>query len=197
MTVEIFKNFLSKNDAEDLVKGAEIFLEEPEGRYGFFEDMRPRIAVPKEKYSLSQVDPRALDEDSKKADILICDSLYRIREKVANFYNVELNSYDGGLAKLMTGAKNGLHADMYRLDGSPWNDESGREDEKPYSALLYLSDYGTDFTGGEIIFPKQGLTIYPEKGMLVFFRGDLDHPHEVKEILSGSRYAIVTFLGKE
>jgi hypothetical protein len=82
------------------------------------------------------------------------------------------------------------------LDGSSWNDGSGREDELEYSALLYLSDYGTDFTGGEIIFPKQNLTIYPTKGMLVFFRGDLEHPHEVNTIISGNRYAIVTFFGK-
>jgi hypothetical protein len=196
MTVEIFKNFVSKKYAEELILGADVFLKKPEGREGFFEDMVPRTAISKKNYKKTHGDPRAVSEKNKISDMLIHDSLYKIKNCLESFYSTPLNNYEGGLVKLVTGAKNGLHSDMYMLDGSSWNDGSGREDELEYSALLYLSDYGIDFTGGKIIFPKQDLTIYPEKGTLVFFRGDLDHPHEVEEIVGGNRYAIVTFFGK-
>jgi hypothetical protein len=196
MTVEIFKNFVSKKYAEELILGADVFLKKPEGREGFFEDMVPRTAISKKNYKKTHGDPRAVSEKNKISDMLIHDSLYKIKNCLESFYSMTLNNYEGGLVKLVTGAKNGLHSDMYMLDGSSWNDGSGREDELEYSALLYLSDYGIDFTGGKITFPKQDLTIYPEKGTLVFFRGDLDHPHEVEEIVGGNRYAIVTFFGK-
>jgi hypothetical protein len=196
MTVEIFKNFVSRKYAEELVVGADVFLKKPEGREGFFEDMVPRTAISKQNYKKAQKDHRILNKKNQITDMLIHDSLYKIKSQLESFYGIPLNKYEGGLVKLVTGAKNGLHSDMYMLDGSSWNDGSGREDELEYSALLYLSDYDIDFTGGKITFPKQNLTIYPEKGMLVFFRGDLDHPHEVEEIVGGNRYAIVTFFGK-
>lgn len=84
---------------------------------------------------------------------------------------------------------------MYQIDGSKWEDGSGRESELDYSALLYLSDFEKDFAGGEIIFPQQDLTIKPECGMLIFFRGDLEHLHKVSRVTSGERHSIVAFLG--
>jgi hypothetical protein len=196
MTVQIIENFVSENYANDVVSGASYFLEKPKNREGFFEDPRLRPAIPKEEYHQHTPDDRAIDEKSKKTDMLISDVLYITKQKLENFYGFSLNNYEGGLVKLVTGAKNGLHSDMYMLDGSSWNDGSGREDELEYSALLYLSDYGNDFTGGDIIFPKQDLKILPKKGMLVFFRGDLEHPHEVSEITGGSRHAMIMFFGK-
>ena len=196
MTVQVVKNFISIKDAEDLVRGSDVFLRKPEGREGFFEDPHQRSAFPREKYEPDNADPRAIDEKSKVTDMLISDFLYKAQQKLEEFYNVPLPKYQGGVVKLVTGAKNGLHSDMYMLDGSKWNDGTGREDELEYSALLYLSDYNVDFTGGEISFPKQDMTILPEKGMLVFFRGDLDHPHEVSIITGGSRYAIIMFFGR-
>ena len=196
MTVQIIENFVSENYANDVVSGASYFLEKPNSREGFFEDPRLRPAIPKEEYYQHTPDDRVVDEKSKKTDMLISDVLYITKQKLENFYGFSLNNYEGGLVKLVTGAKNGLHSDMYMLDGSSWNDGSGREDELEYSALLYLSDYGNDFTGGDIIFPKQDLKILPKKGMLVFFRGDLEHPHEVSEITGGSRHAMIMFFGK-
>jgi hypothetical protein len=196
MTVQIIENFISEDYANDIVAGASIFLEKPKNREGFFEDPKQRRAIPKEEYHLHTPDERAVDEINKKTDMLISDVLYITKQKLESFYKFPLNNYEGGLVKLVTGAKNGLHSDMYMLDGSSWNDGSGREDELEYSALLYLSDYGSDFTGGDIIFPKQEITIFPKKGMLVFFRGDLEHPHEVSVITGGSRYAMIMFFGK-
>ena len=196
MTVEILDNFVSKEYADNIVKGSSVFLSKAEGRKGFFEDNKQRVAVSQKEYFSIQPDSRIVDEKNKVADILICDALYSVKEKLENFYGFALNKYEGGLVKLVAGAKNGLHSDMYMLDGSRWNDGSGREDELEYSALLYLSEYNTDFTGGEITFPKQNITLFPKKGTLVFFRGDLDHIHEVKKIKKGSRYALIMFFGK-
>jgi hypothetical protein len=66
-----------------------------------------------------------------------------------------------------------------------------------YSALLYLTD---DYEGGEIWFyddnsgtPESGTAYKPTKGTLVYFKGDENHPHEVKDVISGERSNLILF----
>jgi predicted 2-oxoglutarate/Fe(II)-dependent dioxygenase YbiX len=58
------------------------------------------------------------------------------------------------------------------------------------SALLYLND---GYTGGELHFMNESISFKPKPGSLIFFQGDADKPHKVKEVLSGNRYNIVSF----
>lgn len=79
------------------------------------------------------------------------------------------------------------HADRENPDGSPhpfpWRD---------YAAITFLNN---DFTGGELYFPKlDNLTITPQPGMSIIFPGDLAHLHGVKEVRSGVRYTLASFL---
>ena len=196
MSVNIVENFVSKSYAQKIIDLSDVFLKEiGYSRPGYFEDPNPKRAISKENY----VDPPNVNfktEDDRMYDMLLCNAIYITKKHLENFYQKELTRYEGSLVKTTSGAQNGLHADMYKLDGTSWNDGSGREDELGYSALLYFSDYETDFLGGEVVFPQHNLKIFPKIGTLVFFRGDLDHLHEVKKIKSGSRYAMIMFFGE-
>lgn len=134
-----------------------------------------------------------MDAD-RSPEILAAVALARMN--VEQHFDVIIDRHQAMLVRLEEGAFNGLHSDMYNLDGSDWDDETKRKDELEYSAILYLSEYGVDFTGGELVFPQHDLKVQPKIGDLVFFRGDLDHTHKVRHILSGERYAVVMFFGK-
>lgn len=196
MPVNVVQSFVSEDYAEKIILGSDVFLEKIIDRLGYYEDTHQRVATPKENYTQHQKDPRAISDEHLVSDMLLCDSLYITKTHLEKFYGKELNKYEGGLVKTTEGAHNGLHSDMYRLDGSPWNDGTGREDELEYSALLYFSDYEKDFLGGQLVFPQHNLILSPKVGTLVFFRGDLDHAHEVTRIESGQRYAMIMFFGE-
>ena len=193
MSVQIFQKFINDEYLNEIVlKSKDLLKKAP--RPGYFETRNRYLPTPFNKQDLNSKYYSFLDNsDKKRAGSLICNALFLAQLEVEKFYNIKINDCQGGVVKLTEGAQNKLHSDMYKLDGSQWDDGSGREDEYEYSALLYLSTYNKDFFGGEIIFPQHDLTIFPEKGTLVFFRGDLDHIHEVKEITSGERYAMIMF----
>jgi hypothetical protein len=56
-----------------------------------------------------------------------------------------------------------------------------------YTIIIYLDTYIEDFTGGEFHFYNR--TIYPRKGMLLFFTAD--ELHKVSLLKSGRRRAVV------
>jgi hypothetical protein len=90
---------------------------------------------------------------------------------------------------MLPGSLNDIHMDNHH------EDENGiihvREKYiSNKSGLLYLND---EYQGGELVFPKQGISIKPEAGSLIFFEGDYIKPHGVNQIVSGSRYNLVTF----
>ena len=199
MTVQVIDNFLSADTVEQIKSLYAHKLVKVDSRPGFYEDLSSRTVrrpIPLDRkdeieYSGDET------EDEKQGIALINNAMFLVKEKIENFYECgKLSASEGGLVMLTEGAVNGMHSDMYNLDGSKWEDGSGREDELEYSALVYLSDYATDFQGGTIYFPKQELEVAPTKGLLIFFKGDLDHVHEVNEVTGGERYAIVMFFGK-
>lgn len=194
MTVTIVKNFISEDIAKEIISLSRNTLRAVDSRPGFYEDPHKRSFLPEDAAYKENVES-GQDEDSARAGAKISSMLYKIKQFLEESSGTSLPNGEGGLARLTEGAFNGLHSDMYQIDGSKWEDGSGRESELDYSALLYLSDFEKDFTGGEIIFPQQDLTIKPECGMLIFFRGDLEHLHKVSRVTSGERHSIVAFLG--
>ena len=56
-----------------------------------------------------------------------------------------------------------------------------------YTIIIYLDTYREDFTGGEFHFYNR--TIYPRRGMLLFFTAD--ELHKVSLLKSGRRRAVV------
>jgi len=56
------------------------------------------------------------------------------------------------------------------------------------SAVAYLND---DYVGGELIFPRFGLTIKPDVGDLVVFPSTFIYEHSSEPIIEGTKYSIV------
>jgi hypothetical protein len=54
-----------------------------------------------------------------------------------------------------------------------------------FSLVAYIND---DYEGGEISFPNQNVTIKPKAGSLIMFPSQEPFLHEVKPIISGTRY---------
>lgn len=58
------------------------------------------------------------------------------------------------------------------------------------SILLYLNDA---YTGGEIMFPNFGLKFKPTRGLMVAFPSDARFLHAARPVVSGVRYALVSW----
>jgi Rps23 Pro-64 3,4-dihydroxylase Tpa1-like proline 4-hydroxylase len=125
------------------------------------------------------------------------ESVYKnVHSYAEQFFNLELDLVNCTYQSMSKGAKNELHADSVKLDGSTWRDD-GVPEELEFSALLYLNNHSIDFSGGLLKFHLQNLAIEPKKGQLVVFKGDIDHIHEVTEVLSGERKNLVFFYSRK
>lgn len=70
-----------------------------------------------------------------------------------------------------------------------WSQLEGRN----ISLLLYLSK-PSEYTGGRLWFPEQGILVQPELGMAVVFPSDRRFTHAAQEITSGTRYHVIAWL---
>uniref|UniRef100_A0A665V9D1 Fe2OG dioxygenase domain-containing protein n=1 Tax=Echeneis naucrates TaxID=173247 RepID=A0A665V9D1_ECHNA len=61
-----------------------------------------------------------------------------------------------------------------------------------YTSLLYLSDYGSDFSGGRFVFMDSNgnQTVEPRTGRVSFFSSGSENLHRVEKVTWGTRYAI-------
>lgn len=124
------------------------------------------------------------------------DLYVSVRIQMEKYFNLELDLVNCSYQELTKGGDNPLHADSTKLDGTPWRDD-GIPEELEYSALLYLNEGDVDYTGGQIEFPIQNISIVPKPGQLIFFKGDLNHIHEVKVVTSGARKNLVFFFARK
>jgi predicted 2-oxoglutarate/Fe(II)-dependent dioxygenase YbiX len=102
-------------------------------------------------------------------------------------FNYKLKTYFFNC--LTEGAKMGIHIDNDALVSDDIEENQYRY-KNNLSALLYLND---NYMGGELHFMNENISISPKPGSLIFFQGDADKPHKVKEVVSGNRYNIVSF----
>lgn len=65
------------------------------------------------------------------------------------------------------------------------SDDSNEYGKQVITTMLYLND---DYEGGEIFFEDLGLLYKPRAGTAIIFPGQ--YQHEVKPVISGSRYVI-------
>lgn len=54
-----------------------------------------------------------------------------------------------------------------------------------FSLVAYIND---DYEGGEISFPNHNVTVKPKAGSMIMFPSQEPYIHEVKPIISGTRY---------
>lgn len=195
MSVNIIEGVIDQNKADLVINYFKDLLVHVDARPGFYEHPIKHNIEPYEDALRSNLS-KGQDDHLAKAGANVSDLMHIMRQRLESFYGVSLPNGEGGIARLVAGASNGLHSDMYQSNGSKWEDGSNRESELEYSALLYLSEYNRDFFGGEIVFPQHKLTIEPKVGTLVFFRGDREHFHKVLQVTGGERHCIVSFFGK-
>ncbi len=90
--------------------------------------------------------------------------------------------------------KNKYNLSLDRIPIKAWNEGQsmgphfdGQDGNKDlaFSLVAYVND---DYEGGEISFPNHNVTIKPKAGSLIMFPSQEPYIHEVKPIVSGTRY---------
>jgi hypothetical protein len=194
MSVQIIDNFISDDDAQALIDGLTPYLVASE-RFGMAETLfEDNMKILKNVYSGKSIFENEKDHE---AGLLFTETINRVADKINEFYGVDVVPLNPMLAEISKGGKNdGLHCDSVQIDGTPWDDENTGLEHLEFSALVYLNTSGVDYDGGVIYFPNQKLNIMPKTGQMIFFKGDIDHPHGVSEVTSGKRYALILFYGR-
>jgi len=194
MSVQVIDNLISNSEARAIIDALSPHLVASE-RFGLSETrFKDYMQILKHIY-----DGESIFEEPHnfEAGLLFTQTINRVAKEINDFYGVDVVAINPQLAEISEGGKNdGLHCDSVQLDGTPWNDGNTMLEDLEFSALVYLNTCGEDYTGGTIYFPNQELEIMPKAGQMIFFRGDIEHPHGVSEVISGKRYALVLFYGR-
>ncbi len=87
------------------------------------------------------------------------------------------------LLRYIEGQSMWLHADRYPHP-------SGKVEWPVLTCTINLND---DYEGGELVLLNGEITVTPKPGNAVMFPANFLYPHEVREVIRGIRYAIVTW----
>lgn len=157
----------------------------------------------KEKYSTIKKDEETgkiyklttsmvLEEDEVELFSLVRNSIARIHRKLNTYYEEDfyieqhfgITVYDEGTSLPLHFDGDDADAEVYgRLtpNGHPHRD---------ISTVLYLND---EFLGGELRFPRVGVSVNPRAGMLVMFPGSKEFSHVVTTVTKGKRFIVPQF----
>jgi hypothetical protein len=193
MSVTVIENFITPKECEEITRSLDSMCSPHPHLFGYLST--PGFESSSKAAALS-IDNPIIDlngsEDHDRASILLTASILKLKDKMEQHFNQKMSVINCNYVQMTAGASNGLHSDSTDLDGNPYHDA----EELEFSGLLYFNDYGVGFTGGTITFPNEELTIKPKAGMAIFFKGDANHPHAVKTVISGSRKNAVIFFSK-
>lgn len=128
---------------------------------------------PKENYS----SPLA-SFDSTLSKIFF-DSFAPLEGEYRSHYNVDVYKHEiYSILKYGIGQKFNNHIDNHR------------NYPRTISLVYYMND---DYVGGEISFPRFGVSYKPKANELLIFPSNYVYNHSVAEVTSGNRYAVVTW----
>lgn len=188
----VLKNYFSKEEVE-LISSFPNRTRKPSGNvfmlgaFGYENSLKAS--------QLSMENPIAQlsgNPEDDKSILKFTEAALLVVKEMEQFFDLELSMTNCNYVVLLPGADIPVHADDSHLDGTPYHED----EETEYSAIVYLNTSGVDYTGGEIFFPLQELTVKPEAGMVVFFKGDYHRPHGVSLIEAGERKTIVIFCAR-
>jgi hypothetical protein len=111
---------------------------------------------------------------------LFLESFAPIEADYKATYGVDVRSHENySILKYGVGQKFDNHIDDY--SGGP----------RRMSHVHYLNE---DYEGGEIVFPRFGIHFKPKANQSIFFPSGYVYNHSVIPVISGTRYAIVSWL---
>jgi Rps23 Pro-64 3,4-dihydroxylase Tpa1-like proline 4-hydroxylase len=154
----------------------------------------------------------------KRGDTVKIDTDYRdtmtihipYNENIIENYSDLSDAFSSSLSNIFLSAFSPIEFDYkaeYSLD-TVWHDgysilKYGKgqkfinhvDDHKDYhrriSLVYYIND---DYTGGEICFPRFGITYKPKANELLLFPSNYVYNHSVLPVVEGTRYAVVSWL---
>jgi predicted 2-oxoglutarate/Fe(II)-dependent dioxygenase YbiX len=136
-----------------------------------------------------------LVHDTLPMHLQVNSTLQRIvDELVEPFYGVEIDYWEspdiliyppGGFYVPHNDAESVVHDEERFV----W--EWRRTFDRDISVVWYLND---DFAGGELLFTLFPLTVQPATGMVLTFPSSHEYAHTTKPVISGTRYAVVTWM---
>jgi hypothetical protein len=138
------------------------------------------------KFDVSGFEKISIKNNNKDINIgidIFTGLLTNIEKTSSKLFNKNLVLKSYFYSHMKKGGKNSLHVDNYNEKYS-----------KDYSVILYLTN---SYSGGNLVFPEQDLTIKPEPGTLIAFIGTEDLKHEVQEVIDGDRVNIICFLNEK
>lgn len=120
----------------------------------------------------------SFDEDT---DAMVTDLFNKMQKEISAILNKNIYDYIG-------------FSSIYRSEVGQFmktHHDGGGDVKTKYGVVLYLND---DYSGGEIFYPHKGLEFKPEACSLVLHPAHEAYRHGVKEVTSGTRYSMTSFL---
>jgi hypothetical protein len=118
-----------------------------------------------------------------KKTLYIANSILMAFEMCTERYlaarNLDKDNYNLNLDQVTIKAWNQGQSMGPHFDGQDGNKDLA------FSLVTYIND---DYEGGEISFPNHNVTVKPKAGSLIMFPSQQPFIHEVKPIISGTRY---------
>jgi len=121
----------------------------------------------------------------------------KVLQKVSNQYNNLLVQYASSYAKTFNTDDVHLYFETFNLlkytQGKEYKAhyDGGSRTKRVFSVVSYLND---DYEGGELEFEHFKVKIKPEPGMLIIFPSNYAYRHVAHPILSGTKYAMATWV---
>lgn len=115
--------------------------------------------------------------------------LTRVESEIQKVAETDIVCDTCNFVKWWDGYEQHPHADGEEPDGSPHPFPY-----RKFGCVYYLNN---DYEGGEIYFPNFDLSIKPKSNTMIFFPGDVEHLHGVRNVNKGTRHTIASFWGYE
>jgi hypothetical protein len=167
----------------------------PEEFIEFIEPLKNQYSVPALVGSGNSLEPNLEYRNTNWIPIPI-DIVENISFAITNLYEKELlETYKKQIKKIEptqflhypVGGKYDIHNDADDVIGG----KIVRVHDRDITVLSYLND---DFENGELEFNFLGITIKPQKGMIVAFPSYYEFTHQVHPVTKGDRYTLATWI---
>ena len=200
--VEVYDDFFQNDQAKNIIEAAEA-LDKSEIQFGFEDatigkghkggEVRSNLLMGLSKISFTDPNQREYREAVKLGQENLIIDIKNIQDLIARKLRTYVNDYTRKYEFPI------LFDEGYQLlKYSGGQEYKGHSDYAPHiprylSALILLNPQ--DYEGGGTYFHHFDEMIKPDKPSLVLFPSNYAYAHQAMPVISGTKYAIVTWLG--